>query len=351
MKTITKVELTPGMVLGENIVCQDNILYAADTTVDEKMIDRLKNYSIESVTVKEEVDFATTHNERVRHSQRFKAFEERYNKCLNEYKGVMLSFLGTKQPIFDNVLLKIYNDAYENISTGSELLDFLYNMESNEDELTYAQCFNSALLAGAFADWLSMSEEDKNILILCGFYYDIGKWKIPFEILWSPRKLTDDEYKIVQSHPITGYALVCNNPNLNEHIKNAIIMHHERLDGSGYPYHSSGEKIDVFARYIAIIDAYVAMASPRNYRAAFSPLQILADFEKNMDKYDVELLMPLMKRIADVQIGTTVQLNDDSVWEVLIINQSKLSRPILKNSRNELLDLSQNSKFEIVRNV
>ena len=134
-------------------------------------------------------------------------------------------------------------------------------------------------------------------------------------------------------------------------MKNAVIMHHERLDGSGYPYHMSGQRIDVFARYIAIIYAYIAMASPRTYRNALTPLQILGNFEKSLDKYDVELLMPIMKRIADAQIGTSVELNDGSIWEVLIIHPNKYSRPILKNDKNEFVDLLQRPDLEIVKNV
>ena len=93
------------------------------------------------------------------------------------------------------------------------------------------------------------------------------------------------------------------------------------------------------------------MASPRTYRNALTPLQILGNFEKSLDKYDVELLMPIMKRIADAQIGTNVQLNDGSVWEVLIKHPNKLSRPILKNEKNEFVDLLQRTDLEIVKNV
>ena len=67
----------------------------------------------------------------------------------------------------------------------------------SEDELTYTQGLNAALLAGAFADWLSLSEEEKNTLILCGFYYDIGKLQLPYELLWKPGKLTEGR---IQDH-------------------------------------------------------------------------------------------------------------------------------------------------------
>jgi HD-GYP domain-containing protein (c-di-GMP phosphodiesterase class II) len=345
------MEMTPGMVLGEDIVYQGNVLYKAETEIDKKMIDRISRYNIMCVTVLDESDFATTHNEKMKFNHRFHLFQERYNDCLIRYKGTMISFLGTLRPIFDNDLIDIYNDIYEMIANGSELLDFLYTMMPNEDELTYTQSLNAALLAGTFADWLSLSPEDKRILILCGFYYDIGKWKLPYEILWKPGKLTDEEFKQVQNHPVTGYAIIRNDLDLNEHVKNAVIMHHERFDGSGYPYHMKGEKIDMFARYMAIVDTYIAMASPRTYREAFTPLQILSSFENSMEKYDVGILVPIMQKIADSQIGTSVQLNDGTIWEVLIIHPTSYGRPVLKNDKNELLDLSLHHDKNILKNV
>lgn len=347
MKTVAVMALAPGMVLGEDVVFQDKVIFTAGTKVDKLIIDKLHHYSIMCATIMEDVDFASTHYEKIRFDEKFKKFERDYFAALMRYKTLMLSFLQQGIPIPDEALLQIYDELYEDISSGAVLLDFLYNMMPNEDELTFSHSLNSALLAGTFADWISMDEQSKRILILCGFYYDIGKLQLPYDLLWKPNKLTQEEFRIVQTHPVVGYAFV-RNLNLDNHIKNAVIMHHERLDGSGYPYHMQGQKIDIFARYIAIIDAYVAMASPRSYRKAFTPLQILANFEADLSKFDVELLMPVMKRIADAQIGTKVQTNDEKVWEVLIIHPNKFSRPILKGENNEIVDMLQHPELEIV---
>lgn len=171
---------------------------------------------------------------------------------------------------------------------------------------------------------------------------------LPYELLWKSEKLTPEEYKQIQTHPVVGYSLIRALP-LDNHVKNAVIMHHERLDGSGYPYHMKGQKIDVFARYIAIVDAYIAMASPRSYRMAFTPLQILGNFEQNITKFDTELLLSVMRRIADAQIGSRIQTNDGRVWEVILIHPHKLSRPILKNDDNQLLDLCEYPELEITK--
>lgn len=348
MKNIAVMALKPDMVLGEDIMAQGNVVYASGTKLTQTIIERISRYGIMCVTVWEEVDFATTHYEKIRFDESFQAFEATYNDVLMQYKSLMYAVVNNGLFVPDHVFLGLYHAIYSKISSGTMLLDYLYNMMPNEDELTLGHCLNSALLAGTVADWLGMDETAKNTLILCGFYYDIGKLKLPYDLLWKSGKLTDEEFKIIQSHPVIGYSIV-RNFRIDEHIKNTVIMHHERLDGSGYPYHMQGQKIDVFARYMAIIDAYIAMASPRSYRNALTPLQILGNLESDMSKFDIELLMPLLQRIADTQIGMHIQTNDGQTWEVLIIHPNKVSRPILKNEKNEIIDLAEHPELKIVK--
>ncbi len=346
MKVLAIMELKPGMILGEDVVHQGKVIFPADTKLDEVNITKLNRYSIMCVTVKENIDLATTHYEKLRYDNGFRLFELQYGISLKNYKLLMQNFFATGNKIDDNALLGIYYDLNATISSGAVLLDYLYNMTPSEDEVTYTHCLDSALLAGAIADWLAMNEEARKTMILCGFYYDIGKLLLPVDLLWKPGKLTNEELATVKKHPEMGYNLV-KNLNLKQHVKNSVIMHHERLDGSGYPYHLSGDSVDKYARYMAIVDAYVAMAAPRSYRSAYSPLRILADFENNISKFDTELLIPVMKRIADAQIGTKVRLEDDTQWEVLIINPSRFSRPLLRNDNNEILNLLERPEFNI----
>lgn len=351
MKVITIMELKEGMEIAEPVLSQDKVLFPADTILDSKMIDRIKRHGIMCITIKTEVDYATTHYEKIHYDEEFKTFRTVYNKALTIYKGVMLSYLGTGQSVDPNILIALYETVSQKIKTEAQLLDYLYNMDPNDDELTYTQSFNAALLCGAFSNWLGFSQEDKKIFILCGFYYDIGKWKMPSSILWKPGKLTEEEFAMVKKHPVLGYAIVRNDPNLNEHVKNAVIMHHERYDGSGYPYHMVGSKIDRFACYMAVVDSYIAMASPRSYRPAFTPLQIVGTFEKDIIKYDTQIVLPLMSKIADTQIGSKIQLSDDSVWEIIMIQKPNYSRPMLKGDHDMILDLNSRPDLKIVKLV
>ena len=115
-----------------------------------------------------------------------------------------------------------------------EMFDMLHNMRSVDDSI-YAHSLNVALITGMLGKWLKMSKEDFDLLILAALLHDIGKAKIPPEILNKPGKYTDEEFALVRKHPTLGYEILLQYPRLDNRVKNAALMHHERCDGSGYP--------------------------------------------------------------------------------------------------------------------
>ena len=354
MKTVARMALEPGMEIGEDVInSRGDVIFPAHTIIDTTVLAKLERHSIMAISILDEIDFATTHFEKIRLSREFKNFEKLYLHLLPQYKEMMNRLVGFGYPVDTAILLQIYHILTEKVSSGRQLLDFLYNMVPSEDELTHTNSLNSALIAGVFADWLGMKPDEKNTLILCAYFYDIGKLKIPNSILWKPGKLTESEFAQIKTHPILGYEIVKNQTNLNVHIINSILMHHERCDGQGYPSRLHMPQIDFYARHIAIIDAYEAMTSPRSYRQSLTPLEVVERFEASgMMQYDYEILRPIMIRIADTQLGMTVKLNDDSVWEIFLPNSIHFSKPTLKREGDkgqlELLDLSQRPDLKIV---
>lgn len=354
MKTIARVALKPGMELGENILYNNGeIMIPAHTVVDEAVLSRLKRHNIMVVSIMEAIDYATTHFEKVRLSEGFKCFEATYLALFPQYKHMMTDLAVNGTAVDTDLLLSFYHSLTDPVVLPNDILDYLYNMIPGEDELTHTHCLNSALIAGVFGEWWHLNEEEKNTLILCAYFYDIGKLKLPDSLLWKPGKLTDVEYARIKTHPILGFQLAGTQTNLSPAILKSILMHHEHCDGSGYPSHLKMQQIDSFARRIAIIDAYEAMTSPRTYRQSLMPLEVLERLaESGLLKYDYEMLRPVMTHIANSQIGLSVRLNDDSIWEIFMINENKLHRPVLKrvnaDGNMEILDLNIRSELNIL---
>ncbi len=355
MKTIARIALQPGMELGEDILNnQGDVVIPAHTVVDDMVLTRLARLNVMAVQIMEDLDYATTHFEKIRYSEPFREFEKKYHELFSQYKEMMNALVNYGTPVDTNALLSIYDTLAGQVRSNTLLLDYLYNMVPSEDELTHTHCLNSALIAGVFADWLSMDAQEKETSILCAYFYDIGKLKLPYNLLWKPGKLTDVEFAQIKTHPLLGFQIVQNQANLSQHVIKSILMHHERCDGTGYPSKLKMQQIDPYARFIAIIDAYEAMTSARSYRQSLTPLQVVARFEDSgLVQYDYEILRPIISRIADSQIGLTVKLSDDTMWEIFMLNQTRLSRPVLKRTNPEtgdmeFLDLLKRQDLEIL---
>lgn len=347
MKSIARMSLTPGMIIGEDIYSYKNeLLLPTGTVITHSDIAKLSRYSIMCVTIKEAEDLATTHFEKVRVSHEFKEFEKIYNKYMPVFKNIMVDFVENGKPFGIRSLMGIYHAISTSAPSEEHLLDFLYNMLPSEDNLTHAHCLNSALIAGVFGKWSGLSGEDLEILIQCAFLYDIGKLKLPYDLIWKPDKLTDLEFEQIKTHTMIGFDLL-KDLKLSQHILNATLMHHERCDGSGYPSKLVGKQIDRFAKYIAIIDSYEAMTSARTYRQSLNPFLVIENFErKGFEKYDMEFIVPILAKVAQSQVGYTVLLSDGRKCKVETINLAALSRPLLRYEEEEV-DLSKKRELTI----
>ena len=178
-------------------------------------------------------------------------------------------------------------------STTISMFDMLHNMRQIDDS-TYAHSVNVALICRLIGKWKNFSEKDMDTLTLCGLLHDIGKSKIPNEIIGKPGKLTDSEYEEIKKHPVIGYNLV-KNLDIDQRIKNAVLLHHERFDGKGYPLGLTGNEIDDFTSIVSIADVYDAMTAARCYRGPLCPFRVIEMFEvEGFQKYDVSILLPFL---------------------------------------------------------
>ncbi len=129
----------------------------------------------------------------------------------------------------------------------------------------------------------------------CSFLHDIGKIKIPEEILYKPSRLTDEEYEILKQHPIIGEQILKPIPSL-QHVVPVVRHHHERWDGKGYPDGLEGNEIPQSARIISITDAFDAMISDRPYRKGMPVQEALKEIKKGAGtQFDPTLVEAFLK--------------------------------------------------------
>lgn len=200
------------------------------------------------------------------------------------------------------------------------------------DEYTFSHMVNSALYAAAFGKSLGLSIGEIYDLCLAGLLHDIGKAKVSLKILRKPGELTADEFKEMQKHSQLGYEELKKYPEMNERVRQAVLQHHERGDGSGYPQKLHRSQISLFSSIIAIVDIYDALTSKRCYRGRILPhesVEILMS-ECSLNRLDAELVRVFLTKIALYPVGLEVVLDNGARARVSRLNENFPLRPELE---------------------
>lgn len=349
MAYITTKKLVPGMVVARDVYTyNDQLLIPANTVLTDSIIARLEFYSIPRVNIADEAPAQQepeSYAAKVINSPGFKEFKKNFTKNVLTLQNSIQDVLDKDIPLNEDLLLNQTTSLMAPAATSIEVFDMVHNMRQYDDS-TYAHCINVSLICRVMAKWLNLSPEDTDVLTICGLVHDIGKLNIPNEIIKKPNKLTDAEYDIMKTHTTRGYDILRVQA-IDKRISQAALMHHERCDGSGYPNGVTGDKIDDFAKIVAIADVYEAMTASRVYRGPLCPFKVIAIFEKEgLQKYDPHYILTFLEHIVASYINNNVRLSDGRIGEVIMINQNHLSKPIVKVG-NDYVDLSKESSLYI----
>ena len=188
-----------------------------------------------------------------------------------------------ERKIAEKALKESYTDL-ETIMSGT-LLAFGRLAEAR-DPYTAGHQIRVAKLASEVGRKIGLSEDDCKGINVAGSLHDIGKINIPSEILNKPGVLTEIEMNLIKTHSQIGFEIVKDVP-FPWPVAETIMQHHERLDGSGYPFGLKGDEISLFARIIGVVDVVEALSSHRPYRPALGMVAALKEITKNKNtKYD-----------------------------------------------------------------
>lgn len=361
MRRIEPRELETGMVTAEVVKTPvGQILVPEGTVITRQLINRMKLYRVKTVMVegdepahkttpeakpvKTHAQESKTHSQKVAASSEFHEFQLIYFRTIEQMKRSFTGLVEHGEPIDTKLLLNTASGLFRSRSTIAELFDMLFNMRSVSDAV-YAHCLNVALISRMIGRWLKIDSHDLDILTTAGMLHDIGKLRIPEEVLNKPGTLTDEEYDLIRQHPKLGYDILKGQTNLDSRTKKAALMHHERSDGSGYPSALTEDFIDSFAMIVGIADVYDAMTTSRSYRAPMCPFEVIRKFEQEgFQKYHTRIIWTFLRQIAATYQSNRVILSDGRGCKIVMLNQNALSRPMVQFNDNTVLDLSTASK-------
>ena len=328
----------PGMVLASDIINDYGavILYQ-NSILDEYSISKLMKLGLNFVKIYKDYEFK---------EKKHAVIEAQYNNNLEEFKEIIWDISCGKTLEMERIS-EVSRSLISNFDSINDLISCLSKVRSIS-EYTYTHSLNVSLLCSLLGSWLNLGHKHIEQLSYCGILHDIGKSKISPEILNKPDTLTEEEFDKIKQHPLIGYKMLEGNKEISKDVALGVLMHHEREDGSGYPFGFKSERIHYYAKVLAVVDTFDAMTSNRIYKKRQTPFDVLEMYESEyLTKCDAGIMLTFLKHISSYYIGTKVKLSDGSIGEIVYINTNRISRPLIK-SKDTITDLSMIPELKII---
>lgn len=305
----------------------------------------LKNHQIEEIAL--ETKLETPIEEQTKQIFAYKKeISDQYNENLVEVKKLFHEAISREVPRLQEFMVP-FTPLLEKVLNGPNIFLELRHIKGH-DEYTYRHSINVGLISATIGKILRLSYEDTMKLGATGFLHDIGKMKVPLQILNKEGRLTDEEFTEVKKHPIYGRDILKEMDGTDDVILNGTLGHHERLDGSGYPYGLTEEEIPFFTQIISVADTYDAISSERVYRQKYLPFDALYELVQEVyrGKLHGKIVFPFVENIFDGYIGHEVELSDGRRGRIIQMFREEIKRPLIE-IESEFIDLRVNRGLEL----
>lgn len=366
MKKLVKIErISRGMALAQDVLDRDGkLLIGTSTFLTNELLYKIKTLtSYNSLLIyfpdtKIDVIVETESNKRIKlHSNQIQIADIQkkieIKKKLKEVEDTIeksfhsLSINENDTKAKEEIEFAV-EDIKKNISASMELLEEITEIR-NVDEYLYNHSLNVAILSHLIGKWLKLPEEDLEILIKSGLLHDIGKLKIDPLVLNKPGRLNDAEFEIMKKHSSLSYKMLKKAGYDDNNILKAVIFHHEKEDGTGYPLGIAGKQIPIHARILSVADIFDAMTSERVYKKRISPFKVLEMFQnQTFGKLDLSITMIFVKKFSEYYIGSHVTLSNGEKAKIVSLNHYEINKPLLALDDGNFIDISKIRNLEII---
>ncbi|SEP58210.1 HD-GYP domain, c-di-GMP phosphodiesterase class II (or its inactivated variant) [Virgibacillus subterraneus] len=353
-------QLVPGCVLLNNVIGKSNRpIIPQHTVLTEEHITLLQKFLVETVDVsatlaegevfkprfveKEEVK----KKEHSSKKQNLESFEDHYKNAVDDYKKLFTKWqsnLAIDMPEVRKILIRLL----ERMDDISRAVYTLHHYATKEDYI-----FHHSVAVGILSAYLARKmgfEKGEWLQIgLAGALSDCGMARLDDAIVTKTGSLTYSDYQEIKKHPTYSYRYVEKIPTITKEVKLAVLQHHERMDGSGYPIGLSKDNIHIYARIIAVCDTYHAMTCERLYKDKQSPFNVIEKLQSDQfSKLDHQVVQTFINSLANFSIGTKVRLSTNQLGEIVFVEERYPTRPMVRvEETNEIVTLKNKTSLFI----
>lgn len=347
MEKVKVLELQPGMKVHKNIFDKyGKLLLSEGTILKQQFIRKLELYGVSEILIDNR-----NHLDTEAVILQANKSDVIYQEAFNAIKDVLIRVKKAKS-IDIKVISEVVESIVDQISQDPQTFLRLSSIREM-DNYTYLHSIDVCIYSIIMGKNLGLDKKNLLKLGLGAMLHDIGKGKIPTEILLKPGPLNDEEFNIMKNHTVYGYEIITNSSNLDMLTANIALQHHEHWDGNGYPEHLREKGINIFARIVTICDIYDALTAERVYRGRILPHEA-AEYILNNNGIiaDPDLTKNFVQNVAVYPLGSTVLLSTGEIGRVTEIQNTMPLRPIInifghKDSKQKI----QEHKLNLMENL
>ena len=346
MRAISVDDLENGMILARTIVNAKRVVVVSENTeLTQAHITRLKFLKIPVVYIKDETELK---------EERSPIFS-RSNLFIKQYENVV----GTAKSIFEetkrtgNVPVEETNEMVQEellpLSRRSGTIDYLNEINHLASDI-YNHSLRVSILSGVFAKWMRLDRETAKDIVLAGFLHDIGKSRFDQRLLEKNiETLEGDDYERYIQHTVDGAQILNHVAGLTEGVRLTALQHHERMDGSGFPFNIQEDDIHLYARIVAVADLYDNITIEREGYPRRTPFDAVTEIARQMyTALDPRVCMPVLTNIKNAFLGSRVLLSNHREGTITAYPHGVVPLPIITISEDEVIDLNENKNITIV---
>ncbi|MBE6062664.1 MAG: HD domain-containing protein [Clostridium butyricum] len=335
-------QLEIGMKISKDITKNGTVLVKSEVVINEELLERLKNILfLDKVQVYASEDIIQQSTKEAEIEKVEKTFQE----VSSELKDLFIKMEIVKKNSVEE--LRKFAEKIQNQLKSNNLVISSVIFNGSKDDCIYRHGVNVAALSAMLGKWIGFEQSKINLLMYSALLHDFGMTKLSSKFQKRYDLVTDKNYREVREHTKIAYKYVDEIPYLDKSVAYGVLMHHERVDGTGYPFKLKDEKIHPFAKIIAIADELDVLNSNKDLKDSCGPFRALNEIkEKSLNELDYNYSMIFLNHILNFYIGEEVILSNGEKAKILQMNVNDIEKPLLLKD-DEFIDLAKNKDIYV----
>ena len=241
-------------------------------------------------------------------------------------RGIQYLFSSTNDENFAETTQNVTGELMKALENNNAIAVDIGSLKVS-DEYTFKHSVDVATMSMVIARKYGLDDRSVRDVGIAGLLHDIGKMRIPTDILNKPGRLTDSEFDIMKHHATYGYEMLKEKSVFNDSILLGVLQHHEKLNGTGYPQRLSGDAIHLCARIIAVADIYDSLVTRRSYKQKISKRDSIEMIMAMTSELDIFVMQSFLDSVILYPVDSIVTLSNGEQAKVVKNNPGFMLRP------------------------